>query len=105
MVKPADNRDPLLGVASSISDHTEVDWKDVEREVTDEETTAVVMQLQIVERIARLHAGGAGSPLLARDAAGGSTPPPSRAPAASAAWLPRQLERVRAWASNKKRRT
>jgi hypothetical protein len=53
--RPADDRDPLLGVASSISDGTDVDWQNLRHEV-DDETTKVLMQLAIVERIARVHA-------------------------------------------------
>ena len=60
MANPADDRDPLLSVAASISDGNEIDWTDVGREAVDDETTAVVMQLQIVEQIARLHLGSQG---------------------------------------------
>jgi hypothetical protein len=52
--KPSD--DPLLDAAASISDGTEVNWTAVGTETaSDDETTAIVQQLQIVERIARLH--------------------------------------------------
>ena len=60
MANPADDRDPLLTVAASISDGNEIDWTDVGREVADDETTAVVMQLRVVEQIARLHLGSQG---------------------------------------------
>ncbi len=60
MANPADDRDPLLRVAASISDGNEIDWTDVGREAADDETTAVVMQLQVVEQIARLHLGSQG---------------------------------------------
>ena len=55
MDKPADDRDPFLKAAASISDGAEIDWKDVGRAAVDDETTAILVQLQVVERIARLH--------------------------------------------------
>ena len=55
MGKPADDRDPLFTAAASISDGAEIDWQDVGRAAVDEETTAILVQLQVVERIARVH--------------------------------------------------
>jgi hypothetical protein len=53
--KSADDRDPLFTTAASISDGAEIDWQDVGRAAVDEETTAILVQLQVVERIARVH--------------------------------------------------
>jgi hypothetical protein len=53
--RSTDNRDPLFNAAASISDGAEIDWKDVGRAAVDEETTAIFVQLQVVERIARVH--------------------------------------------------
>jgi hypothetical protein len=53
--RSADDRDPFFNAAASISDGAEIDWKDVGRAAIDEETTAILVQLQVVERIARVH--------------------------------------------------
>jgi hypothetical protein len=53
--RSTDNRDPLFNAAASISDGAEIDWKDVGRAAVDDETTAIFVQLQVVERIARIH--------------------------------------------------
>jgi len=53
--KTADDPDPLFNTAAAISDGTEIDWKDVERAAVDDETTAILVQLQVVEQIARVH--------------------------------------------------
>jgi hypothetical protein len=53
--KSADNRDPFFSAAASISDGAEINWKDVGRAAVDEETTAILVQLQVVEQIARVH--------------------------------------------------
>jgi hypothetical protein len=47
--------DPFFTAAASISDGADVDWKDVGRAAVDDETTAILVQLQVVERIARVH--------------------------------------------------
>jgi hypothetical protein len=53
--KSSDDRDPLFNAAASISDGTEIDWQDIGRAAVDEETTAILVQLQVVEQIARVH--------------------------------------------------
>jgi hypothetical protein len=53
--KTADDPDPLFNTAAAISDGTEIDWKDVGRAAVDDETTAILVQLQVVEQIARVH--------------------------------------------------
>ena len=58
MHKTADDPDPLFNTAAAISDGTEIDWKDVERAAVDDETTAILVQLQVVEQIARVHSAG-----------------------------------------------
>ena len=55
MDRSADDRDPLFNAAASISDGADIDWKDVGRAAVDEETTAILVQLQVVEQIARVH--------------------------------------------------
>ena len=55
MDKTAHDPDPLFNTAAAISDGTEIDWKDVERAAVDDETTAILVQLQVVEQIARVH--------------------------------------------------
>ena len=57
MDKTADDPDPLFNTAAAISDGTEIDWKDVGRAAVDDETTAILVQLQVVEQIARVHSG------------------------------------------------
>ena len=71
MDRIADDRSRLLDLASSISDGTDIDWKDIGAEAVDEETTAVVTQLQVVEQIARLHGASRGwDSLQIRDTVG-----------------------------------
>lgn len=71
MARIADDRSRLLDLASSISDGTEIDWRDIGAKAGDDETTAVVMQLQVVERIARLHGASHGwDSLQIRDTVG-----------------------------------
>jgi hypothetical protein len=53
--RSVDDRDPFFNAAVSISDGAEIDWKDVGRGAIDEETTAILVQLQVVEQIARVH--------------------------------------------------
>ena len=55
MDKTANDPDPLFNTAAAISDGTEIDWKDVGRAAVDDETTAILVQLQVVEQIARVH--------------------------------------------------
>lgn len=55
MDRSADEGNPFLKAAASISDGAEIDWKDVGRAAVDEETTAILVQLQVVEQIARVH--------------------------------------------------
>ena len=55
MDRSADDRDPFFNAAASISDGAAIDWKDVGRAAVDEETTAILVQLQVVERIAHVH--------------------------------------------------
>jgi hypothetical protein len=55
--RSADDRDPFFNAAASISDGADIDWTDVERAAVDDETTAIVVQLQVVEQIARVHSG------------------------------------------------
>lgn len=56
MTAPAD--DPLFQAAAAISDRTEVDWSQVEG-AADPEVLALAAELQLVERIARVHASPA----------------------------------------------
>ncbi|HEY6359776.1 MAG TPA: serine/threonine-protein kinase [Vicinamibacterales bacterium] len=71
MGRIADDRTRLLDLASSISDGTDIDWKDVGAAVVDEETTGVMTQLQVVEQIARLHGASRGwDSLQIRDTVG-----------------------------------
>ena len=55
MDRSVDDRDPFFKAAVSISDGAEIDWKDVGRAAIDEQTTSILVQLQVVERIARVH--------------------------------------------------